>query len=180
MGTGSAPTGVSDRSSARDVRAQLQFVGFQIDGTDYAIPIMSIREIILMRPITRIPQVPPYIEGLINLRGLVIPIVNLRTRFGLESRPFGEETRTIVTSLGEKTVGCIVDAVTRVMRIDTDQIQPAPAAMTPQVRRFVSGLAQLEDRLLVLLDLQSLLEADAFELPDALSAQPEDRPATTA
>lgn len=174
-----APSGANDRSPDDDGRAPRQFVGFQLDGTDYAIPIMTIREIILMRPITRIPQVPAYIEGLINLRGLVIPVLNLRTRFGLPPRDFDEETRTIVASVGDKTVGCVVDAVTQVMRISADQIQPAPAAMSAATRRFLSGLAKVDERLLVLLDLESLLESDISELPDIQHAEPEERPVGT-
>lgn len=152
-------------------RGPRQFVGFRLDETDYAIPIKTIREIILMRPITRIPQVSPDVEGLINLRGLVIPVINLRKRFGLPTREFDEETRTIVANVGERTVGCVVDAVTQVVRIAADQIQPAPASVSAVARQFISGVARVEDRLLILLDLDCLLEPDAvgtFEI-DATS-----------
>jgi purine-binding chemotaxis protein CheW len=150
--------------------AQHQFVGFVLDETEYAIPIMTIREIILMRPITRIPQVPGYIEGLVNLRGLVIPIVNLRKRFELPARGFDEDTRTIVTTLGEKTVGCVVDSVSQVMRIPQSEIQPAPASVAAIARRFISGLARHEGRLLILLNLESLLESDDLDLTEAADA----------
>ncbi len=104
----------------------IQLVGFRLDNEDYAIAITKIQEIILMKPITRIPQVPDFIEGLINLRGSVIPIVNLRKRFGLPARQVDDDTRTIVVNIHDKTVGCTVDAVTQVMRINRDQIQPPP------------------------------------------------------
>src|SRR3954466_9479295 len=93
-----------------------QFVGFRIGNENYAIEITKIQEIILMKPITRLPQVPDSIEGLINLRGTVIPIINLRKRFGLPARPFDDETRTIVVTVQDRTVGCIVDEVTQVMQ----------------------------------------------------------------
>lgn len=93
-----------------------QFVGFRLDDADYAIPITSIREIILMKPITRLPEVADSIEGLINLRGNVMPLINLRKRFGLAARPFDDETRTIVVTVHDKILGCIVDEVTRVVR----------------------------------------------------------------
>src|SRR5271168_3024668 len=99
----------------------IQLVGFRLDNEDYAIAITKIQEIILMKPITRIPQVPDFIEGLINLRGSVIPIVNLRKRFGLLAHQVDDQTRTIVVNIHDKTVGCIVDAVTQVMRISRDQ-----------------------------------------------------------
>jgi purine-binding chemotaxis protein CheW len=160
---------------ARAGHVLLQFVGFRLDGTDYALPILSIREIILMRPITRVPQVPDYVDGLINLRGLVIPVVSLRRRFGLPPREHDEETRTIVATIGEKLVGCVVDSVTQVTRIASEQIQPTPPAITSVVRRFVSGLAQLDDRLLVLLDLERLFEGDDLEVHEPNRAGLEDR-----
>ena len=136
----------------------IQLVGFRLDNEDYAIAITKIQEIILMKPITRIPQVPDFIEGLINLRGSVIPIVNLRKRFGLPARPVDDETRTIVVNIHDKTVGCIVDAVTQVMRINRDQIQPPPLSVLAIAHQYIAGLARLEDRLLIILDIERLFD----------------------
>jgi purine-binding chemotaxis protein CheW len=136
----------------------IQLVGFRLDNEDYAIAITKIQEIILMKPITRIPQVPDFIEGLINLRGSVIPIVNLRKRFGLASREVDDETRTIVVNIHDKTVGCIVDAVTQVMRINRDQIQPPPLSVLAISHQYIAGLARLEDRLLIVLDIERLFD----------------------
>ncbi len=147
---------------------QQQFVGFKLDGTEYAISIMRIREIILMRPITRLPQVPSYIEGLVNLRGTVIPVVSLRKRFGLPARAFDEETRTIVVTIGEKTVGCVVDEVTKVLRIDADQLRPPPISLSASARKHIAGLARQDDQLLILLELDAILDADEPDL-DTLS-----------
>ena len=126
MFSGSQQALAADRGWNRAENPVIQLVGFRLDNEDYAIAITKIQEIILMKPITRIPQVPDFIEGLINLRGSVIPIVNLRKRFGLPPREIDDETRTIVVNVHEKTVGCVVDAVTQVMRINRDQIQPPP------------------------------------------------------
>jgi purine-binding chemotaxis protein CheW len=136
----------------------IQLVGFRLDNEDYAIAITKIQEIILMKPITRIPQVPDFIEGLINLRGSVIPIVNLRKRFGLPARQVDDDTRTIVVNIHDKTVGCIVDAVTQVMRINRDQIQPPPLSVLAIANQYIAGLAQLEDRLLIILDIERLFD----------------------
>ena len=152
-----------DARSTTTVRADgavLQFVGFRLDEEDYAIAITKIQEIILMKPITRLPQSPGYIEGLINLRGAVIPVVNLRRRFGLPARPVDDETRTIVVNVQERTVGCVVDAVTRVMRIHRDQIQASPLESAGGSGRYVSGLARLDDRLLIMLDVDRLFQFD--------------------
>jgi purine-binding chemotaxis protein CheW len=142
----------------------VQLVGFRLDNEDYAIAITKIQEIILMKPITRIPQVPDFIEGLINLRGSVIPIVNLRKRFGLAARDVDGETRTIVVNIHDKTVGCIVDAVTQVMRINRDQIQPPPLSVLSVSHQYVAGLARLEDRLLIILDIERLFDQGSAAL----------------
>jgi purine-binding chemotaxis protein CheW len=140
----------------------IQLVGFRLDNEDYAIAITKIQEIILMKPITRIPQVPDFIEGLINLRGSVIPIINLRKRFGLAPRDVDDETRTIVVNIHDKTVGCIVDAVTQVMRINRDQIQPPPLSVLAVAHQYISGLARLEDRLLIILDIDRLFDEQSL------------------
>src|SRR5881275_903609 len=101
MFSGPRQPSTADRGSNRADHPVIQLVGFRLDDEEYAIAITKIQEIILMKPITRIPQVPDFIEGLINLRGSVIPIVNLRKRFGLPHRERDDETRTIVVNVHE-------------------------------------------------------------------------------
>ncbi|WZP00222.1 chemotaxis protein CheW [Isosphaeraceae bacterium EP7] len=153
-----------DRNPRRADQSIRQLVGFRLDGADYALAITTIREIILMKPITRLPQVPAWIEGLINLRGTVIPLVNLRKRFGLDGLPFDDETRTIVVSVHDKTIGFIVDEVTQVVRIAADQVQPLPIAMTAIATQYIAGLARLEDRLIIILDIDKLFARGEIEL----------------
>jgi purine-binding chemotaxis protein CheW len=155
-GTRNVPS--AEGAARRNDNPVIQLVGFRLDNEDYAIAITKIQEIILMKPITRIPQVPDFIEGLINLRGSVIPIINLRKRFGLAPREVDDETRTIVVNIHDKTVGCIVDAVTQVMRINRDQIQPPPLSVLAVAHQYLSGLARLEDRLLIILDIEKLFD----------------------
>lgn len=155
------PSQAVERGGSRGESPILQFVGFRLGDEDYAIAITKIQEIILMTPITRLPQAPPYIEGLINLRGSVIPIVNLRKRFGLPPREPDEETRTIVVNVGEKTIGCVVDSVTRVMRINRDQIQPPPPGVGDAANQHLAGLARRDDGLLILLDIDKLFGTDS-------------------
>ncbi|MFO0908050.1 MAG: chemotaxis protein CheW [Isosphaeraceae bacterium] len=141
----------------------LQFVGFRLEREEYAIPITTIQEIIVMKPITRIPQVPATIEGLINLRGSVLPIINLRRLFGLPPREFDDETRTVIVNVGGRTLGYVVDEVTQVMRIAADQIQPPPVAVSSVARRHIAGLARLDERLLIILDIDRLLSPEELE-----------------
>jgi purine-binding chemotaxis protein CheW len=158
MFAGSRPSQSPETSDRRGDNPIIQLVGFRLDNEDYAIAITMIQEIILMKPITRIPQVPDFIEGLINLRGSVIPIVNLRKRFGLSAREVDDETRTIVVNIHDKTVGCVVDAVTQVMRINRDQIQPPPLSVLAISHQYIAGLARLDDRLLIILELEQLFD----------------------
>lgn len=152
---------------ARDTEPKIhQLVGFRLGDDDYAIPITKIQEIILMKPVTRVPQSPAFIEGLINLRGVVIPVINLRRRLGLATREVDDETRTIVLNVHGKTVGCIVDAVTRVMRLGADQIQPPPTTVLAVARNYISGLAKLEEQLIIILDVERLFD------PAELVAEP--------
>ncbi len=162
----------SDRDPRREDQSIRQLVGFRLDDADYAIGITKIREIILMKPITRLPQVPPSIEGLINLRGTVIPLINLRKRFGLSPRPFDDETRTIVVNVHDKTIGCIVDEVTQVVRVSADQIQPVPIAMAALAKRHIAGLARLDDRLVIILDIDKLFGQDEIDLESAGLSHP--------
>jgi purine-binding chemotaxis protein CheW len=163
-----------ERAGHRVENPILQLVGFRLDQEEYAIAITKIQEIILMKPITRVPQVPDFIEGLINLRGSIIPIVNLRKRFGLSGQPVDEETRIIVVNIHDKTVGCIVDAVTQVMRLNRDQIQPAPLAVLAVANHYIEGLARLEERLLIILDIERLFDdQSSFANVNAQGKSPE-------
>jgi len=164
-------------TSRRTESPIIQLVGFRLDNEDYAIAITKIQEIILMKPITRIPQVPDFIEGLINLRGSVIPIVNLRKRFGLVPRDVDDETRTIVVNIHDKTVGCIVDAVTQVMRINRDQIQPPPLSVLAVSHQYIAGIARLEDRLLIILDIERLFDEQSAVVSGQWSEKAGEQPA---
>ena len=138
----------------------LQVVSFTLGGEDYAIEITKVKEIILVEGITRVPQLPAYIEGIINLRGMVIPVVDLRKRFGVGGSTFDEHTRIVVTRLGAAIVGMIVDAVSRVMRIPKANIQPPPDTIACLAGEYLIGVARLEDRMQLLLDIEKVLALD--------------------
>lgn len=135
-----------------------QFVGFEIAGQQYAFRIEQIQEIVILEQVTKTPQVADYVEGVSNLRGSIIPIINLRMLFGLDAKPADGETRTIVVNVGERTMGCTVDQVTQVMRIPEESIQPAPETVTSNGATYISGFARHNGRLLILLNIDELLD----------------------
>jgi purine-binding chemotaxis protein CheW len=132
-------------------------------GQEYAFPIEQIREIVILRQVTLAPQVPDYCDGVSNLRGSIIPIINLRKLFGLESKPVDAETRTMVVNVGERTMGCTVDTVSQVIRIPEGNIQPAPETVVSGGAEYIIGFAKVEDRLVILLDVDKLLDPEKLK-----------------
>ena len=140
-----------------------QFVGFQLAGQEYAFRIEQIQEIVILRQVTRTPQVPEYVEGVSNLRGSIIPIINLRKLFGLEAKEADGDTRTIVVNIGPRTMGCTVDMVSQVMRIPEENIQAAPETVTAGGAHYIAGFARHNGRLMILLDIDELLDPQKLE-----------------
>lgn len=152
-----------------------QFVGFQLAGQEYAFRIEQIQEIVILEKVTKTPQVPDYVEGVSNLRGTIIPIINLRNLFGLEPRPADDQTRTIVVNVGERTMGCTVDMVSQVMRIPEENIQPAPETVTANGADYIAGFARQNGRLMILLDIDELLDPNKLEQVSQAAAQLKDK-----
>ena len=148
----------------------LQLVSFRLASEEYGIEITKVQEIILMGEITRVPQTPEYIMGLINLRSTVIPIVDLRLRFGLSKEKVTDETRIMVVNVAGKTIGIIVDAVNEVLRISQEQIAPPPPTVAGLGREYLTGLVKLEKRLLILLDIDKILGEEGTEAVEAVAA----------
>jgi purine-binding chemotaxis protein CheW len=150
-------------ASMAEKKNSSQFVGFQIDGQQYAFRIEQIQEIVILDQLTQTPQVADYVEGVTNLRGAIIPIINLRKLFGLDPQPTDGDTRTIVVNVGERTMGCTVDMVSQVLRIPEESIQPAPDTVTADGANYISGFAKLDDNLVILLDIDELLNPERLE-----------------
>jgi len=141
----------------------MQLVGFRLADQEYAFRIEQIQEIVIPNRVTRMPQVPDYVEGVANLRGTIIPIINLRRLFDLEVKAKDDETRMIVANVGSRTIGCMVDAVTQVIRITPDQLQPAPDLVKAEGASYIAGFAKLESRIIVLLEIEELLDPAKME-----------------
>lgn len=158
-----------------DTDGSLQMVGFRLAEEEYGIEINKVREIILVGEITQVPETPEYVKGLINLRSTVIPIVDLKLRFGLPETARTDDTRIVVVSVAGKTIGIIVDAVNEVLRVSQEQIAPPPPTVAGLSQDYLGGLAKLEDRLLILLDIEKILlpeEGDEHEPAINADSQP--------
>lgn len=154
------PNVVSELDPADHVSAATQIVSFRLANEEYGVDIMRVQEIILPGDITEMPEVPEYICGLINLRGHVIPIVDLRKRFGLPVSERDEHTRIIVVNVGAKTIGMVVDAVNEVLRINDEQLEPPPSSIVGIEHVYIKALVKFEDKLLILLDIESILSEE--------------------
>jgi purine-binding chemotaxis protein CheW len=144
----------------------IQLVSFRLGEEKYGVEITKIQEIILMGEITRIPQAPPFIKGLINLRSHVIPVLDLRLRFGLPETAITDETRIMVVNVTGKTIGLIVDGVSEVLRVALEEITPPPPTVAGLGREYLTGIVRLSDQLLIVLDVEKLFHDDEAELAD--------------
>ena len=134
-----------------------QLVIFELADEQYGLDIASVESIIKMQGITAVPQAPAFVEGVTNLRGVVLPVIDLRKRFSLPSTEKNKETRIVVVEMGDTTVGMVVDAVTEVLRISSDSIDPPSPLVTTVDSTFITGIAKVEERLIILLDLGKVL-----------------------
>ena len=135
----------------------LQLVSFKMGEEEFGVDILKVQEINRMMEVTRVPNAPSYVEGVINLRGKVIPVVDLRTRLGMDRREHDKHTRIIVMELNGKVVGFVVDAVSEVLRIPRSVTEPPPAVAATEGADYITAVGKLEDRLLTLLDLEKVL-----------------------
>jgi len=146
----------------------LQLVSFVVGKEEYAVPILAVQEINRMMQITRVPQSPAFVEGVINLRGKIIPVIDLRKRFNVELNENADDTRIIVVEIGgNRVLGFTVDRVNEVLRIKREIVEPAPAMCTGIDSEYVQGVGKLEDRLLILLSLERLFTDNELQAVDA-------------
>lgn len=139
------------------VGAGKQFVSFLLSGEEYAIDIMRVQEIIRISSITKVPRMPDFVEGVINLRGKVIPVVDLRTRFSLEKQEDDKHSRIVVVEIAGKITGLIVDSVSQVLNISDDEIDPAPSVGSKVGSEFILGMGKVDERLIILLEIDKIL-----------------------
>jgi len=139
--------------------AILQLVTFKLGTEEFGVDILKVQEINKMMNITKIPNAPAFIEGVINLRGKIIPIVDLRKRLGFREQPYDKSTRIIVVELEGLVLGFIVDSVSEVLRIPDHPIEPPPSMVAGIESEYIEGVGKLDDRLLILLELKKIFSS---------------------
>ncbi len=141
-----------------------KYLTFSLADEEYGIGILKIREIIGMLPITSVPQTPPFVKGVINLRGKVIPVLDLRLRFGMEANEYNERTCIIVVEIkgpaGAVQIGIVVDAVSEVLNIKAEDIEETPTFGVKLNTEYILGMAKMEGGVKILLDIDQVLSAD--------------------
>ncbi|MEW6321014.1 MAG: chemotaxis protein CheW [Acidobacteriota bacterium] len=141
-----------------------KYLTFTIDDETYAVPVLKVREIIKLLAITPVPQTPPHVRGVVNLRGKVIPVVDLRLKFGFDGRDLTDRTCIVVVDValpaGALLMGVVVDAVSEVLSISAGEVEPTPEFGDRVDTGFITGIAKSRGRIIMLLDLDRVLSAD--------------------
>lgn len=151
--------------------SELQLVSFSLGSEEFGVEIGMVQEIVRMPEITRIPRTPEFVEGVVNLRGKIIPVVDLRKRFRLPALAPNKSSRIVIMSVKSRTVGMVVDAVSEVLRLDSGAIEPPPEMVAASVDvSFLKGIATHAGRLLILLDLEQVLNQEELHQLPTLSA----------
>jgi purine-binding chemotaxis protein CheW len=140
--------------------SDLKVIVFQLNDKEYGVPVSQVKSIEKIMHITRVPHANPFVKGVMNLRGVVTPLLDLRVRFGMEEEGYNEGTRVIIVSIEDKEVGLIVDGANDVIDIPTSKIEPPPEVVGLAAEGFIDGVANLDKRLLILIDLNKILESD--------------------
>jgi purine-binding chemotaxis protein CheW len=139
---------------------EIKLAVFRLDGQPYAIDIMRIKQIIRPLKITRLPKAPEFVEGVINLRGVVIPIMDMRKRFGLPARDAAADTKVIIASVERRIVGIIVDDVSEVIPVPRAEVQPPPRMIRGVEAEYLLGVCRYQDEILLILNLDEILTAE--------------------
>ena len=134
-----------------------QFISFSVGEEEYGLELLRVKEVIRVHEITWLPKAPSFVKGIINLRGDVVPILDLRDKFGLESHEDTAQTRVIVVEVERRLMGMVVDSASQVVRIPVDQIDPPPSVLGGFSQDLITGVGKREDKLVILLNPDAIL-----------------------
>lgn len=141
----------------------VQFLTFRVDTGEYGVDIMTVREIKGWSETTRLPNMPEFMRGVINLRGVVVPIFDLRCRFNMGTTEANPKNVVIILAVGDRTIGILVDAVSDILTINSDEIKPPPSTDSQIDEAFINGLMSVEERMVVLLSVDKLFDQEGLE-----------------
>ncbi len=159
------PSGLAEEILVKDHKKEFHLVTFNL-GEEYGVPMTQVHEIIRVGSITKVPNAPTHIEGVINLRGRVLPVLNLRKRLKLPCKDTGKEARIIVTEVNDKLIGLLVDSVSHVIKVPAEFVENTPEEILEVDTDYITGVGKLDDRLVILLDLEKLLRREKIELKE--------------
>jgi purine-binding chemotaxis protein CheW len=157
------------KNKSNDISELLQLVSFKIGNEEFGIDILNVKEINRMVNITKVPNSPVFVEGIINLRGQVIPVIDLRTKLGMPKKDHDKDTRIVVVDIEGRTVGFLVDAVSEVLRIPRNITEAPPDITTGKNSEYITAIGKLEDRLLTLLDLNKVLAKEEKQIMETIN-----------
>jgi|YNPMSStandDraft_1061717.scaffolds.fasta_scaffold13564_1 purine-binding chemotaxis protein CheW len=148
-----------------------QIVIFELGGEQFGVAIGTVESIVPMLPVTHVPEAPPFVRGVTNLRGRILPVLDLSARFGLTEQGVTKERRIVVVHCGQTEAGIIVDGVCEVLTLDAAQVEPPPPLTRSVASQFVEGIAKLGDRIVILLDLHKVLSTEEEKQVMAIAEQ---------
>lgn len=146
-----------------------EFLTFTLGQEEYGVDILKVQEIRGYDTVTRIPEAPDFIKGVINLRGTIVPVIDMRLKFRLAKAEYNEFTVMIILNVARRVVGMVVDGVSDVMQLSADQIRPAPEFGSSVNTRFITGIGALEQRMLILIDIEKLMSSQDMALMDSVA-----------
>ncbi len=149
---------MANEETKNEVEEGIQVVAFKLLNEEYGVSILNVQEIRNLTDITRVPFAADYIKGVINLRGSVLPVIDLKKRLGLADAPYTEDTRVVTVTVGDLHVGMLVDAVTEVLTINSKPVDPKKAINGKEITRYLSGIGNVDGRLIIMLNLQEILD----------------------
>jgi len=159
----SVDTGLTTNSSAVDSDEMLQWVTFKLEQETYGVNVMQVQEVLRYSDIAPVPGAPSYVLGIINLRGSVVTVIDTRSRFGLMPSDVTDNTRVVIIESDKQVIGILVDSVAEVVYMKASEIEMAPNVGTDESAKFIKGVCNRENELLILVDLDKLLSDDEWD-----------------
>jgi len=147
-----------------------EYLTFRLGKEEYGLNILNVQEIRGYDAVTKIANSPPFIKGVINMRGVIVPIIDMRIRFNLGEATYDEFTVVIILNIGKRVIGMVVDAVSDVTSLQNDQVRPAPEFGTVLDTAYIDGLATVDERMIIVIDIEKLMTAEDMGLVDQVAA----------